>query len=160
MAKGMHRCDPPRSLKPCSGSLQPVKTTAEIASQTGIPRRTVWDWRREITKFDREVSQCIIKCAVLITTSAALPAPPYCYLLGLYLGDGCVSRHPRAWLPRGVLDAKYPDIIDRCREAINALMPGPVRGERAQLRRLRRGLAVRRSTGRAFCLNADPVRST
>jgi hypothetical protein len=31
---------------------------------------------------------------------------------------------PRAWLLRIVLDAKYPGIIDRCREAIDILMPG------------------------------------
>ena len=54
---------------------------------------------------------------------ATLPAQAYCYSLGLYLGDGCISRHPRAWRLRIVLDAKYPAIIERCREAIDTLMP-------------------------------------
>jgi hypothetical protein len=53
-----------------------------------------------------------------------LPAPAYSYLLGMYLGDGCISRHPRAWRLRIVLDSKYPRIIERCREAIDILMPG------------------------------------
>jgi hypothetical protein len=48
----------------------------------------------------------------------------YCYLLGLYLGDGCISRNGRVWRLRITLDAKYPGIIDRCREAIDILMPG------------------------------------
>jgi hypothetical protein len=55
---------------------------------------------------------------------SAVPAKPYCYLLGLYLGDGCVSRCRRVWRLRISLDKKYPEIIDRCRAAIDQLMPG------------------------------------
>jgi hypothetical protein len=55
---------------------------------------------------------------------AATAAIPYCYLLGLYLGDGCISRYRRVWRIRIVLDKKYPAVIDRCRQAINMLMPG------------------------------------
>jgi hypothetical protein len=40
------------------------------------------------------------------------------------LGDGCISKHPRAWRLRIVLDDKYPSIIERCRQAMDALMPG------------------------------------
>jgi hypothetical protein len=54
---------------------------------------------------------------------ASLAAAPYCYLLGLYLGDGCISPHPRAFSLRISLDSKYPAIIERCRQAINILMP-------------------------------------
>lgn len=49
---------------------------------------------------------------------------PYTYLLGLYLGDGCISRRPRAFILRITLDAKYPAIIERCRQTIDLLMPG------------------------------------
>ena len=55
---------------------------------------------------------------------AVLPAAPYSYLLGLYLGDACISRIRRVWRLRIVLDTKYPSIIERCREAIDMLMPG------------------------------------
>jgi hypothetical protein len=54
----------------------------------------------------------------------ALPAVPYAYLLGLYLGDGCISWHRRVWRLRIMLDTKYPSIIDRCRTAIDKLMTG------------------------------------
>ena len=38
--------------------------------------------------------------------------PAYVYLLGLYLGDGCISAHPRqVYKLRIVLDLKYPGII-------------------------------------------------
>jgi len=37
----------------------------------------------------------------------------------MYLGDGRISRSGRVWRLRIVLDAKYPGIIERCREAID-----------------------------------------
>jgi hypothetical protein len=55
---------------------------------------------------------------------ASIAAAPYCYLLGLYLGDGCISRSGRVWHLRITLDKTYPAIIARCREAIDMLMPG------------------------------------
>jgi hypothetical protein len=41
----------------------------------------------------------------------------------MYLGDGCISRHPRTWHLRVTCDTQYPAIIARCREAIDMLMP-------------------------------------
>ncbi|HZE15793.1 MAG TPA: hypothetical protein VE197_08805 [Mycobacterium sp.] len=61
-------------------------------------------------------------CGV-IQDFSALPAAAYCYLLGLYLGDGCVSRCRRVRHLRVTLDTKYPRIVDRCRAAIDALLP-------------------------------------
>jgi LAGLIDADG-like domain len=92
-----------------------------IARQTGIPRCTVRDWRLRQQIRARPISASI--CGRL-HDFAALPAAAYSYLLGLYLGDGCISRHPRAWRLRIVLDDKYPGIIERCRKAMDALMPG------------------------------------
>ena len=62
-------------------------------------------------------------CGVLHDLSA-LPAAQYAYLLGLYLGDGYLSRNGRVWRLRITLDTKYPAIINRCREAVDRLMPG------------------------------------
>jgi hypothetical protein len=43
----------------------------------------------------------------------------YAYLLGLYLGDGCLSAAPRGvYKLRIVLDLRYSDIIDECRESM------------------------------------------
>jgi hypothetical protein len=43
----------------------------------------------------------------------------YVYLLGVYLGDGMLTLAPkRVWKLRISLDAKYPEIIDRCKSAI------------------------------------------
>lgn len=91
-----------------------------IARQTCIPRRTVRDWRCR-PQVRRRESSTSGRCAHDFST---LPADTYSYLLGLYLGDGCISQHPRAWRLRIVLDVKYPGIIEHCREAIDTLMPG------------------------------------
>ena len=91
----------------------------EIARRTGIPRSTIRDWRhgRGCGPFrtfrsdhDHDFS--------------ALPASEYAYLLGIYLGDGCISRHPRTWALRIFTDARYPLIIDECSRAMETLMPG------------------------------------
>jgi hypothetical protein len=92
-----------------------------IARETGMPRKTVWEWRRRPRIRPRPTNDA--PCGV-IHNFAALPAAVYCYVLGLYLGDGCISRHPRVWILRISLDTKYPAIIDQCRQAIDVLMPG------------------------------------
>jgi len=46
------------------------------------------------------------------------------YLLGLYLGDGCISTHPReVYRLRIVLDLRYPGIVDECAAAIRGVAP-------------------------------------
>ena len=48
----------------------------------------------------------------------------YAYLLGVYLGDGCISTHPRdVYRLRISLDAKYPEIIAECCSAMREIMP-------------------------------------
>lgn len=46
----------------------------------------------------------------------------YVYLLGLYLGDGCLSRAPRnVWRLRIFQDARYAALIDECVETIRTV---------------------------------------
>lgn len=45
----------------------------------------------------------------------------YVYLLGLYLGDGCISRLSRTYLLRISQDTRYPGLIEACAEAIEAV---------------------------------------
>jgi hypothetical protein len=52
-----------------------------------------------------------------------LPAA-YVYLLGMYLGDGCLSAHPRGvYKLRISLDSRYPGIGSECERAIRVVMP-------------------------------------
>ncbi|WP_246240866.1 helix-turn-helix domain-containing protein [Mycolicibacterium madagascariense] len=94
----------------------------QIARVTGIPRPTVREWRSRPPSRRPRPSRSS-RCG-FVHDFAALGAAEYSYLLGLYLGDGCLSRDRRVWRLRIVLDAKYPAIIDRCRQAIDAVMPG------------------------------------
>ncbi len=91
--------------------------TAEIASRLDIPRRTVADWRLG------RVPQNL-QGASRPVADEELPVS-YPYLLGMYLGDGCISAHARGvYRLRVTLDAIYPRIIDECSRAIADIVPG------------------------------------
>ncbi len=97
------------------------KNDCEIARLTGIPRKTVWEWRRRPPSSDRPragQSACGVEHDL-----PSLPGKPYAYLLGLYLGDGCISKAARSYTLRVTCDKRYPSIIHRCRQAIDALFP-------------------------------------
>ena len=96
----------------------------QIARLTGVPRATVRDWRRarrRDRRFDWRVDAR--KCEVCAGRPPHPPEAPYAYLLGLYLGDGCISHAPRAYRLRIVLDAAYPRIIEECAAALKAVRP-------------------------------------
>ena len=92
-----------------------------IARDTGIPRPTVRDWRRAPPRSLTRPGAAL-PCGAS-HDFGALPEAAYVYLLGMYLGDGCISRGGRAWRLRIACDTKYPAIIERCRHAIDAVMP-------------------------------------
>lgn len=51
-------------------------------------------------------------------------ADAYAYLLGMYLGDGCISESRRGGvLLRICLDARYPAAVDQCQTAMQLTMP-------------------------------------
>jgi hypothetical protein len=86
-----------------------------ISRELGIPYSTLRYWRthpewkpeRQIPTFWR-------------------PSNPeaYCYLLGLYLGDGCLGVSPRSAQLHINLDAKYPLIVQGVKDAIERTIPG------------------------------------
>ena len=100
----------------------------EIARRTGIPRRTVRDWRRHggqhhgFGRNDVRTDEPDRECPVCGTGS--LDRASYAYLLGMYLGDGCLSAHPRGvFRLRISLDLRYPGIIEECSRAVAAMRP-------------------------------------
>src|SRR4051794_16793955 len=82
----------------------------EISRRLGVPRATVRDWRapRYVPRVEIPTESCL-RC-----WRAAKPSiftdDDYALLLGLYLGDGCVSRMRRTYRLRIHLDIKYPMI--------------------------------------------------
>ena len=93
----------------------------EIAKRTGVPRATAKVWRCSPPVRLRGLRDT--PCGATHDYTA-LPVKAYSCLLGLYLGDGCISRMGRVWRLRISLDKKYPGIIDCCRHAIDTVMPG------------------------------------
>ena len=106
-------------------------TTSEIARRAGIPRSTVKDW----------LGGRIPSGAWWLPCDAhafeGLDRAAYAYLLGMYLGDGCISTSKRGvHRLRITLDAVYPGIVGECVAAMSKVTPGRVRvgaksGERA-----------------------------
>jgi hypothetical protein len=79
-----------------------------IARKTGIPRRTVRDLRCRPTIRGR-LSAGSSTCGI-DDDFPALPPAAYTYLLGIYLGDGCISRGGRVWRLRITLALATPTI--------------------------------------------------
>jgi hypothetical protein len=103
----------------------------EIARQTGIPRRTIRDWRSgRIPDFDRQrtrPSPDVRSCAPCNGDPLSLPQGSYTYLLGLYLGDGYIGAHPRdVFRLRIVCADAYPELIQRCETAMAEVLPNKV----------------------------------
>jgi hypothetical protein len=106
-------------------------TDREVSRETGIPINTIRTWRNgrvpdyarpsiparldgrnELESFDR----------------TAIRKAPYAYLLGAYLGDGCLTQKGSSWSLRITLDESYPGIIEECCSAIEVIRgrrPGP-----------------------------------
>lgn len=95
----------------------------EVAHMTGIPRTTVRDWRLGRVPRREGVTRRVRPCPICQPDSTVLPERDYAYILGLYLGDGCVSRGARTYCARFFLDAAYPGIVDACRRSLEAIRP-------------------------------------
>jgi hypothetical protein len=92
-----------------------------VARRTGVPRSTVARWR--LGGF--------VRITPVPTTWAWTPAHPwYAYILGLYLGDGCLYWAGRAVTPTLDIacDARYPAIVAEAERALRGVLTGaPVR---------------------------------
>lgn len=98
---------------------------SQVAGLSGIPRSTVRDWiaGRLPHGFAADATACG-RCGGDPHDFASLP-PSYPYLLGMYLGDGCISLHARGVARMRIhLDLKYPGIIEETKAAIAEHVPG------------------------------------
>lgn len=100
----------------------------QIARETGIPRGTVRDWRTgRSPNFERTKQSGGLRnppCPVCRGDPLTLPQIPYCYLLGLYLGDGCLTPYPRdVYRLRIICTNRYPELIRSCEAAMLQVHP-------------------------------------
>jgi hypothetical protein len=87
-----------------------------VSRETGISRAAIRSWRDRLEPLPR--------------LAPPDPGPPadecaYAYLLGLYLGDGCISGHPRGvgYYLRIACANSWPGLIDACESAMRAINP-------------------------------------
>ena len=90
-------------------------STSEVARRVGVHRSTVRDWLagRVPARYQGGGTGCGACGGV---HDLGRLSAPYVYLLGMYLGDGCLSAHPRGVFKLRIsLDARYPGIavLDR-----------------------------------------------
>lgn len=101
-----------------------------FGSRTSIPRGTVRDWlARRIPDFGSPDNPRG-RCPVCRADPPSLPQPAYTYLLGRYLGDPCLSAHPRGVRELRISCANaYPEPMRRCGQAITEVRryPGDLR---------------------------------
>ncbi len=104
-----------------------------ISSRLDVPRGTVRDWLAGRVPRSATIAWAggCRSCGQLDHRFRDLPAS-YAYLLGLYLGDGCISRHPRGvYRLRICLDARYPNIVREAGQNMTVILPGSTVGETA-----------------------------
>jgi hypothetical protein len=96
-----------------------------ISLSMGINRSTLREWRDYPEKAQRSRASCP-RCADVV----ALPEPgaDYAYLVGLYLGDGCISvagdRVKGVWKLRIMCAGAWPGLVEECAQAMRAVRPG------------------------------------
>ena len=96
-----------------------------ISMSTGINRATLRDWREHPEKRANTHTTCP-RC----DANPTLPEPQadYAYLLGLYLGDGCISRggtrDKKIWKLRIACADAWPGLIQECERAMHSIRPG------------------------------------
>jgi hypothetical protein len=97
---------------------------SSVSRSTGINRSTRRGWRDHPEKAQRSRASCP-RCADV----AALPEPgaDYAYLLGVYLGDGCISRagdrNKDVWKLRIFCADAWPGLAGECMRAMRAIRP-------------------------------------
>ncbi len=94
----------------------------EIARRLGVPRTTVRDWRKPRYIAKRPVASRCPRCGER-SRRIVLDPEVYAELLGLYLGDGHITRTARSDRIRLFLDAKYPNIVDESEALLRAMLP-------------------------------------
>ncbi|MBO8194596.1 helix-turn-helix domain-containing protein [Streptomyces oryzae] len=91
-----------------------------VSKQTGISRSCLREWQHRLHPVRRGITTC--------EQCSSPPRPPrdlaaYSYLLGLYLGDGCISALARTHTLRIACADAWPGLIGACEQAMRAVRP-------------------------------------
>ncbi|MFJ3787347.1 transcriptional regulator [Kitasatospora sp. NPDC090091] len=96
-------------------------TFSQVGRATGISRSAIRGWASGDVPSPRMTAECPVRHGRL---DPDRPRADYSYLLGLYLGDGCISEGRRSvHALRIACGDAWPGLIDECARAVNAVMP-------------------------------------
>lgn len=118
----MHK---PKTIRKAIELYKEGRNQSQVARELNIPRSTVKDWLRNPGPVVQLVGDNRFKIDLVPgRIQPGLPiAKHYAYVLGIYLGDGHISRLPRTWRLRVFQDSGYPNTIDRQVRSIKELFP-------------------------------------
>lgn len=103
------------------GLVSQGRSLNSVSRETGISRAALRSWRARLEPVKRSGLPCF-RCR-------DIPEPPedsaaYAYLLGLYLGDGCISPNRNGvYVLRIACAHAWPGLISACEQAITAVRP-------------------------------------
>jgi hypothetical protein len=91
-------------------------TDREVSRDTGVPITTIRAWRNgRLLAYARPspIAPGAFRAdRFQMDEFSSLPKEDYAYLLGVYPGDGCLTRNRSSWSLRIVVDQVYPGIIN------------------------------------------------
>jgi hypothetical protein len=94
-----------------------------IGERLGVPPLTVRNWRRRPPRAATRLRDGACATCTGFHDLAALDSGLYGYVLGLYLGDGCLGRMRRTWSLRIACDGLYARQVEEGRLAVARLCP-------------------------------------
>jgi hypothetical protein len=95
----------------------------EISRRLGVSRTTIRDWRSPRYVPRNETPRGTCPRCWRASRPSIFADDDYALLLGLYLGDGCISRMSRTYRMRIHLDVKYPMIVDETEALLTRCFP-------------------------------------
>jgi hypothetical protein len=107
------------------GLMQRGYSLRATSLQTGISSTTLRYWRDHPEMLNPRPQSICPRCAP--ATELPEPAGEYAYVLGLYLGDGCINLigDPRkgVWVLRIACADVWPGLLEECKRAVHAIRP-------------------------------------
>jgi hypothetical protein len=101
------------------------ETLRAVSLQTGVSVRALREWHEHPDLGRQNLPAVCPRCAE--TPSLPEPTGDYAYVLGLYLGDGCISANGAPargiWVLRIACADVWPGLLAECKQAVKAIRP-------------------------------------
>lgn len=118
---------PPATRTAALSRLRDGSSLSTVSRELGVSRATLRSWVENDGTYAPG-----LEARVTCPRRSGLDAAAYAHLLGLYLGDGCLSPHAKSvYALRIACDERYVDLLDECEASIRAVLPNAVSHSRA-----------------------------